>query len=109
MTNAAIRSGIVAVGSGRVGRAVATRLASFGFAATANYAGPAGAQEVVAGIKAATEETIPAQADVAKAADVEPLLRGRLRCLEVWTLLFTALESCRDSLSPKMAWAVTTQ
>jgi len=99
----------VAGGSGRVGRAVATRLASFGFAATANYAGPAGAQEVVAGIKAATEETIPAQADVAKAADVEPLLRGRLRCLEVWMLLFTALESCRYSLSPKMAWAVTTK
>jgi 3-oxoacyl-[acyl-carrier protein] reductase len=73
-----MRSGFVAGGSGRVGRAVATRLASFGFAATANYAGPAGAPEVVAGIKAAADEAISAQDDVAKSADVEPLFAGTL-------------------------------
>jgi 3-oxoacyl-[acyl-carrier protein] reductase len=72
MTNAAIKSDIVTGASGGVRPAVATRLASDGFAVTVNYAGNlARAQEVVAEIKAAGGKGIPAQADVAKAADFD--------------------------------------
>ena len=59
-----------------IGRAVATRLASDGFAVAANYAGNATkAEEVVAEIKAAGGQAIAVQADVANAADVERLFR----------------------------------
>lgn len=79
MTNAVIKSAIVTGASGGIGRAVAARLAQDGFAVTVNYAGnPAGAQEVVAEIKTAGGEAIAAQADVAKAAEVEHLFAETL-------------------------------
>ena len=64
-------------GSSRgIGRAVARRLASDGFAVAVNYAGSATkAEEVIAEIKSAGGQAIAVQADVANAADVERLFK----------------------------------
>jgi 3-oxoacyl-[acyl-carrier protein] reductase len=72
------KSAIVTGASRGIGRAVATRLASDGFAVVVNYAGNAiKAEEVVAEIKASTTggEAFAMQADVANAADVEHLFK----------------------------------
>jgi 3-oxoacyl-[acyl-carrier protein] reductase len=67
---------IITGASGGIGRAVAKRLASDGFAIAVHYAGnPAKAEAVVAEIKNAGGKSISVQADVAKAADVEHLFK----------------------------------
>src|SRR5258707_15220645 len=76
MNNAVLKSAVITGCSGGIGRAVAKRLASDGFAITVNYAGNAAkAEDVVAGIKAAGAQAIAVQADVANAADVEGLFK----------------------------------
>jgi 3-oxoacyl-[acyl-carrier protein] reductase len=72
------KSTIVTGASRGIGRAVAKRLASDGFAVVVNYAGNATkAEEVVAEIKAGYggRQGIAVQADVANAADVERLFK----------------------------------
>jgi 3-oxoacyl-[acyl-carrier protein] reductase len=70
------KTAIVTGASRGTGRAVATRLASEGFAVVVNYAGNATkAEEVVAEIKAAGGLGFAVQADVANAADVERIFR----------------------------------
>jgi 3-oxoacyl-[acyl-carrier protein] reductase len=70
------KSAIVMGASRGIGRAVATRLASDGFAVMVNYAGNATkAEEVVAEIKAAGGQAFAVQADVANAADIERIFR----------------------------------
>lgn len=65
---------IVTGASGGIGRAVARRLASDGFAVIVGYAGNASkAEETVAGIQAAGGRATAIQADVADASDVERL------------------------------------
>jgi 3-oxoacyl-[acyl-carrier protein] reductase len=65
--------------SGGIGRAVALRLARDGFAVVVSYAGNAGkAEDVVRAIKSAGGQAIPAQANVADAADVQRLFQDSL-------------------------------
>ena len=67
---------IITGASGGIGRVVAKRLASDGFAITVHYAGnPAKAEAVVAEINNVVGKAIAVQADVAKAADVEHLFK----------------------------------
>jgi len=73
------KSAIVTGGSGGIGRVVAKRLASDGFAITVHYAGnPAKAETVVTEIKGAGGKAIAVQADVAKPADVQTLFKQTL-------------------------------
>ena len=76
MKNTVTRSAIVTGASGGIGRAVAKRLASDGFAIALNYAGnPAKAQEVVAEIKGAGGRALAIQGDIANADAVENLFK----------------------------------
>jgi 3-oxoacyl-[acyl-carrier protein] reductase len=70
--------GAIVTGASRgIGREIAKRLASDGFAVAVNYAGSAAkAEQVVAEIEKATgRESIALQGDVANAADVEHLFK----------------------------------
>ena len=80
MTGLSARKSVIVTGSSRgIGRAVAGRLASDGFAVVVNYVGSATkAEEVVTEIKSAGGQAIAMQADVANAADVERLFKGTM-------------------------------
>src|SRR6266436_3500850 len=82
MKTSPTKSAIVTGGSGGIGRVVAKRLASDGFAITVHYSGnPAKAETVVAEIDNAGGKAIAVQADVAKPADVERLFKQTLEAL----------------------------
>jgi 3-oxoacyl-[acyl-carrier protein] reductase len=73
------KAAIVTGASGGIGRVVAKRLASDGFAITVHYAGnPAKAEAVVGEINNAGGKAIAVQADVAKPGDVETLFKQTL-------------------------------
>ncbi len=75
-----MKAAIVTGSSRGIGRAIASRLARYGFAVVVNYASNASqAEEVVAEIKAAGGEAIAVKADVANASDVEGLFRETLK------------------------------
>ena len=79
MKTSLTKSAIVTGGSGGIGRVVAKRLASDGFAVAVHYAGnPAKAEAVVTEIKGAGGKALAVQADVAKPADVERLFKQTL-------------------------------
>src|SRR6476660_8517640 len=79
MKTSLTKSAIVTGGSGGIGRVVAKRLASDGFAVSVHYAGnPAKAEAVVTEIKGAGEKAMAVQADVAKPADVQTLFKQTL-------------------------------
>jgi 3-oxoacyl-[acyl-carrier protein] reductase len=76
MKTSLTKSAIVTGASGGIGRGVAKRLASDGFAVAVHYAGnPAKAEAVVTEIKGAGGKAIAVQADVANASDVERLFQ----------------------------------
>jgi 3-oxoacyl-[acyl-carrier protein] reductase len=76
MKTSLTKSAIVTGVSGGIGRVVAKRLASDGFAVAVHYAGnPAKAEAVVTEIKGAGGKAIAVQADVANASDVERLFQ----------------------------------
>jgi 3-oxoacyl-[acyl-carrier protein] reductase len=82
MKTSLTKSAIVTGASGGIGRVVAKRLASDGFAITVHYAGnPAKAEAVVAEINNAGGKAVAEQADVAKSADVERLFEETLKNL----------------------------
>ena len=71
---------IVTGGSRGIGRAIALRLATDGFAVTVNYAGNAAkAQETVAAIEVAGGNAIAIQGDVGNPDDVAALFEGTMR------------------------------
>jgi 3-oxoacyl-[acyl-carrier protein] reductase len=74
------RKSVIVTGSSRgIGRAVARRLASDGFAVVVNYADNASkAEELVAEIKSTGGQAIAVQADVANVADVDRLFKETL-------------------------------
>jgi 3-oxoacyl-[acyl-carrier protein] reductase len=79
MKTSLTKSAIVTGASGGIGRVVAKRLASDGFAITVHYAGnPAKAEAVVAEINKTGGKAIAVQADVAKPEDVETLFKQTL-------------------------------
>jgi 3-oxoacyl-[acyl-carrier protein] reductase len=79
MKTSLTKSAIVTGASGGIGRVVAKRLASDGFAITVHYAGnPAKAEAVVAEINNAGGKAISVQADVTKPRDVETLFKKTL-------------------------------
>jgi 3-oxoacyl-[acyl-carrier protein] reductase len=79
MKTSLTKSAIVTGASGGIGRVVAKRLASDGFAVAVHYAGnPAKAEEVVTEIKGAGGKAVAVQADVAKPADVQTLFKQTL-------------------------------
>jgi len=79
MKTSLTKSAIVTGASGGIGRVVAKRLASDGFAVAVHYAGnPAKAEAVVTEIKGAGGKAIAVQADVAKPADVQTLFKQTL-------------------------------
>src|SRR4029453_16729545 len=83
MKTSLTKSAIVTGASGGIGRVVAKRLASDGFAVAVHYAGnPAKAEAVVTEIKGAGGKAMPVQADVAKAADVENLFKQTLEAFD---------------------------
>ncbi len=70
------RVAIVTGGSGGIGRSVAKRLASDGFAIALHYAGnSAKAEEVRADLTSAGANAIVVRADVSSAAEVERLVQ----------------------------------
>src|SRR5437764_721299 len=76
MKTSLTKSAIVTGASGGIGRMVAKRLASDGFAITVHYSGnPAKAEAVVAEINNAGGKAVARQADVAIGADVERLFK----------------------------------
>jgi 3-oxoacyl-[acyl-carrier protein] reductase len=76
MKTSLAKSAIVTGASGGIGRAVAKRLASDGFAVAVHYAGnPAKAEAVVTEIKGVGGKAVAVQADVADAEDVERLFK----------------------------------
>jgi 3-oxoacyl-[acyl-carrier protein] reductase len=87
MSDERVKSAIVTGASGGIGRVVAKRLATDGFAVAVGYAGnPATAEALVAEIEAAGGRAIAVHADVASAADVERLFeqtRGVFGSLDV--------------------------
>jgi 3-oxoacyl-[acyl-carrier protein] reductase len=79
MKTSPTKTAVVTGASGGIGRVVAKRLASDGFAITVHYSGnPAKAEAVVAEINNAGGKAIPVQADVSKPGDVETLFRQTL-------------------------------
>src|ERR1700746_1197183 len=79
MKTALTKSAIVTGASGGIGRVVAKRLASDGFAVAVHYAAnPAKAEAVVTEIKGAGGKAIAVQADVAEPADVQTLFNQTL-------------------------------
>src|SRR5437667_11616416 len=79
MKTSLTKSAIVTGASGGIGRVVAKRLASDGFAITVHYAGnPAKAETVVAEINNAGGKAIGVQADMAKPGEIETLFKQTL-------------------------------
>jgi 3-oxoacyl-[acyl-carrier protein] reductase len=80
MKTSPTKTAVVTGASGGIGRVVAKRLASDGFAITVHYSGnPAKAEAVVAEINNAGGKAIAVQADVAKPGDVETLFKETLQ------------------------------
>jgi len=99
MKTSLTKSAIVTGASGGIGRVVAKRLASDGFAITVHYSGnPAKAETVVAEIDNAGGKAIAVQADVAKAADVENLFKKTLEAFDkVDVVVHSAGSTCVPS------------
>ena len=110
MKTSPAKTAVVTGASGGIGRVVAKRLASDGFAVAVHYAGnPAKGETVVTEIKGAGGKAIAVQADVAKPADVETLFKQTLDALgKVDVVVHTAgIIPCFQS--PEVTWKLSTK
>jgi 3-oxoacyl-[acyl-carrier protein] reductase len=110
MKTSPTKSAIVTGASGGIGRVVAKRLASDGFAITVHYAGnPAKAEAVVAETKNAGGKAIAVQADVAKPADVERLFKQTLDAFGTIDVVVHSAELCPCFQSPEAMSKLSTK
>ncbi len=95
---------IVTGGSRGIGRGIATILAKQGARVVVNYRGnEAAAQEVVAAIRAAGGEAIPAQGDVRIAAEANALVQKALDTYGRLDILVNNAGTTRDTLLLRMS------
>jgi len=98
------RAALVTGGSRGIGRAICLQLASEGARIAVNYnTTPAGAEEVVAAIKANGGEAVALKGDVSKADEAQALVKGAIEAMGGLDILVNNAGITRDTLLMRMS------